>query len=93
MAGGGRIGPGRAGTRKADGVNAATERVGEMAGKPDAAGWRVVDPEAGDPVFVCPGCWPAVAGYWEERPDATVRVVGPRPDWARCGICDPAGAC
>ena len=93
MAGGGRIGPGRAGTRKADGVNAATERVGETAGKPDGAGWRVVDPEAGGPVFVCPGCWPAVASYWRDRTDATVRVVGPRPEWARCGICDPERAC
>ena len=88
MARGGRIGPGRAGTRKADGVNPATERVGETAGKPDAAGWRVVDP-----VFVCPGCWPAVASYWRDRTDATVRVVGPRPEWARCGICDPERAC
>ena len=93
MARGRRIGPGRAGTREADGVNAATEHVGERAGKPDAAGWRVADPEAGDPVFVCPGCWPAVASYWRDRTDATVRVVGPRPEWARCGICDPERAC
>ena len=64
-------------------MNAATERGGETAGKPNTAGWRVADPEAGDPVFVCPGCWPAVAAYWEERSDATVRVVGPRPEWAR----------
>ena len=44
-------------------------------------------------MFVCPGCWPAVAAYWRDRTDATVRVVGPRPEWARCGICDPERAC
>ena len=26
----------------------------QTAPEPDAAGWRVADPEAGDPVFVCP---------------------------------------
>jgi len=74
-------------------VNAATERVGETAGKPDPAGWRVADPEVGDPVFVCPSCWPAVAAYWRDRADATVRVVGRRPAWARCGVCDPERVC
>ena len=43
----------------------------------------------GRPVFICAGCWPAVAAYWWEWPDATVRVVGQRPEWARCGVCNP----
>ena len=39
----------------------------------------------GGPGVHWPGCWPAVAAYWWEWPDATVRVVGQRPDWARYG--------
>ena len=74
-------------------MTAATERGGAPAAKSDGAGWRVAEPEAGDPVFVCPSCWPQVAAYWQERPDAAVRVVGCRPEWARCGICDPERVC
>ena len=74
-------------------MNEAAAADGETAGKPDAVGWRVADPEAGDPVFVCPGCWPAVVSYWRDGTDAMVRAVGPRPEWARCGICDPERAC
>ena len=73
-------------------MNAAAARGGETANRP-AAKWRVAEPEAGDPVFICPGCWPAAAAYWRERADATVRVVGRRPEWARCGICDPERVC
>ena len=74
-------------------MSTAAERSGQATGGPDGSGWRVADPEAGDPVFVCPWCWPEVAAYWQARPDATVRVVGPRPEWARCGVCDPERVC
>ena len=74
-------------------MNATTERTGGKAAKRRAAAWRVADPEAGDPVFVCPSCWPAVAAYWRKRSDATVRVVGRRPAWVRCGVCDPEQVC
>ena len=73
-------------------MNAAAARAGRATNRPKA-GWRVAEPEAGDPVFICPGCWPAVAAYWQARPDAAVRVVGRRPEWARCGICDPERVC
>ena len=65
----------------------------QTAVEPDPAGWRVVDPEAAEPVVVCPLCWPLVAAYWLGRADATVRVLGPRPAWARCGVCDPERVC
>ena len=58
-----------------------------------AAGWRMVDPEAGDPLVVCPACWPLVAASWRACVDVTVRTLEPRPAWARCGVCDPEGAC
>ena len=74
-------------------MNPAAEHSGGTPAKPDAAGWRVADPEAGDPVCVCPSCWPAVAEYWRDRADTTVRVVGRRPAWARCGVCDPERVC
>ena len=62
--------------------------------RPDtAAAWREPDPESGDPVFVCPRCWPAVAARRRSRADATVREPGPRPAWARCGVCEPEDAC
>ncbi|MYN64898.1 MAG: hypothetical protein F4X11_07710 [Acidobacteria bacterium] len=74
-------------------MSTAAERSRRATDGPDGAGWRVADPEAGDPVVVCPWCWQAVAEYWQARPDATVRVVGPRPEWARCGVCDPERVC
>ena len=74
-------------------MNVAAERTGDTTAEPDAVGWRVVDPESGDPVFVCPRCWPVVAEYWRRRANVTVRVVGTRPDWARCGVCDPERVC
>ena len=38
---------------------------------------------------------PAVdaAASWRARVDVTVRTLEPRPAWARCGVCDPEGAC
>ena len=74
-------------------VNVAAPSGGQATSRLDRAGWRVAEPEAGDPVFICPVCWPEVAAYWGERADATVRVVGRRPEWARCGICDPERVC
>lgn len=74
-------------------VNGAAVRGGQATNRPKAGGWRVAEPEVGDPVFICPDCWPAVSAYWRERADATVRVVGRRPEWARCGICDPERVC
>ena len=74
-------------------MNAAAARGGRATSGPAAAGWRMVEFEAGDPAFICPGCWPAVAAYWWEWPDATVRVVGQRPEWARCGVCNPERVC
>ena len=59
----------------------------------DAAVWREVDPESGDPVFICPRCWPDVAAEWRRRGDVTVRRLRPRPNWARCAVCDPEDVC
>ena len=59
----------------------------------DAVGWRAVNPEMGDQVFVCPRCWPDVAAHWRARADATVRELAARPEWARCGVCDPECVC
>ena len=71
-----------------------TGRGDETTSAVDAAVlWRAVDPEVGDPVVVCPGCWPRVAASWRARVDVTVRTLEPRPAWARCGVCDPEGAC
>ena len=55
--------------------------------------WREVNPESGDPVFICPRCWPEVAAEWRSRPDVTVRKLRPRPAWARCGACEPEDVC
>ena len=35
-----------------------TAAARQAVAEPDPAGWCVADPEAGDPVFVCPWCWP-----------------------------------
>ena len=74
-------------------MNAASGTADGATGEPVAAVWRVADLEAGDPVVVCPACWPAVAPYWRSRADATVRLLGARPAWARCGVCDPERVC
>ena len=58
-----------------------------------AGRWRSVEPETGDPAFVCPSCWPLVAPYWEEREDVTLRTLAERPAWARCGLCEPECGC
>ena len=55
-----------------------------------ASAWReVVDPATGDAMFICPSCWPEAGAYWRSRPNARVRVLGARPDWAQCAVCDP----
>ena len=56
--------------------------------------WReVVDPGTGGPMFICPKCWPEAGAYWRARPNATVRTVGVRPNWAQCAVCDPERMC
>ena len=57
----------------------------------DAAAWRALEPELGDVAFICPGCWPELAR--QAGAGVTVRVLGQRPDWARCGMCDPEPMC
>ena len=57
----------------------------------EAAAWRALEPEMGDLAFVCPGCWPEMAR--QIGADVTVRVLGQRPEWARCGMCDPERVC
>ena len=49
--------------------------------------------EAGEPVFVCAACWPALEAEWRSRTGVTVRVLRRRPAWARCGVCDPERVC
>ena len=59
-----------------------------------AAAWReVVDPATGGALFICPGCWPEAGAYWRARPNAGVRVLAARPEWAQCGVCDPERSC
>jgi len=55
--------------------------------------WRAVEPESGEPAYVCPACWPEVAAEWRRRKDVTVRELAARPRWARCGVCDPEDVC
>ena len=59
-----------------------------------AAVWReVVDPGTGGAMFICPKCWPEAGAYWRARPSAAVRVLGARPEWAQCAVCDPERMC
>ena len=68
--------------------------AGEPVETPPARGrWRAVEPETGEPVFICAACWPAVEAAWRRRAGVTVRVLRRRPAWARCGVCDPERAC
>ena len=68
--------------------------AGEAVEAPAARGrWRTVEPEAGDPMFVCAACWPAVEAEWEARTGVAVRVLRRRPAWARCSVCDPERVC
>ena len=68
--------------------------VGETVEPPAGRGrWRAVEPEAGDPRFVCASCWPLAETQWRGRTDVTVRVLRRRPAWARCGVCDPERVC
>ena len=56
--------------------------------------WReVVDPATGGAMFICPTCWPEAGAFWLARPNAKVRVLGARPDWAQCAVCDPDRMC
>ena len=71
-------------------VSAVVRRAARRA----AAAWReVVDPATGGALFICPGCWPEAGAYWRARPNAGVRVLATRPDWAQCGVCDPERSC
>ena len=69
-----RLGQAAAKSPEADGMNARAGRSGETRPGPDAAGWHVADPEAGDPAVVCPRCWPLVASYCRALADATARA-------------------
>ena len=40
--------------------------------------WRLVDPDCGQPVFVCPACWPAIRCVLPRGLAVTVRQVAPR---------------
>lgn len=74
-------------------AQAMSERF-EDAGQPRTGSpWREVDTGAGGPVMVCPGCWPDVAVAVLGRRGVEVRVVGERPEWARCAACDPEQVC
>ena len=55
--------------------------------------WRLVDPEAGQPVCVCPFCWPAAERALGRGGRLIVRQLALRPSWARCGVCDPDDPC
>ena len=57
-------------------MSAAAGRGDETTPASDAgARWHEVDPEAGDPVVICPQCWPLVAASWRARLDVTVRTA------------------
>ena len=55
--------------------------------------WRLIDPDSGQPVCICPVCWPAAERVLRRGGGLTVRQLVPRPSWARCGICDPDDPC
>ena len=61
--------------------------------RPPDAPWHEVDTGAGAPVMVCPGCWPDVASEVRSRPGVEVRVLGERPEWVQCAVCDPEQVC
>ena len=55
--------------------------------------WRLLDEEGGNPLVVCPACWlHVVTALLRTRPRVVAHVLGARPDWARCGVCDPDDA-
>ena len=67
--------------------------AGETVETPATRGrWRAVEPEAGDPMFVCAGCWPAVEAEWGSRSGVTVRVLRRRPA-GRAGACATRSGC
>ena len=52
--------------------------------------WRLLDEEGGNPLVVCPACWlHVVSALLRTRQSVIAHVLGARPDWARCGVCDP----
>ena len=55
--------------------------------------WRLIDPNSGQPVCICPVCWPAVELALQDRGCLTVRQLVPRSSRARCGVCDPDDPC
>ena len=57
------------------------------------APWRLIELEFEQPVYVCPGCWPAVRRVLPPGPAVTVREMVPRPRWAQCAVCEPDPAC
>ena len=55
--------------------------------------WRLLDQETGNPLVVCPNCWSdVVIALLRTRVSVVAQVLGVRPEWARCGVCDPDDA-
>ena len=55
--------------------------------------WRLLDEDMGNPLVVCPTCWPdVVIALLRTRLSVVAQVLGVRPEWARCGVCDPDDA-
>ena len=50
--------------------------------------WRLVDPDGGQPVCVCPSCWPVAESALRRVGPLAVRQLVPRPRWANCAVCD-----
>ena len=57
------------------------------------APWRLIELECGQPVYVCPACWPAVRPLLPPGGAVAVRQVVPRPRWAQCAVCEPDPVC
>ena len=55
--------------------------------------WHLLDEEGRNPLVVCPACWlHVVRALLRTRRSVVAHVLGARPDWARCGVCDPDDA-
>ena len=57
------------------------------------APWRLIELECGQPVYVCPACWPALRRVLPLGLAITVREVVPCPRWAQCAVCEPDPVC